>query len=98
MKVPDGWSAIDAAPVMCTHGTAWHAAVVKGKLRPGESVLVTGASGGVGSAAVQLFNAMGARVIAQTSNADKVRQATCAFGFHAGQLKCAVARWSFCAI
>ena len=55
----------------------WHAAIVKGRLQPGESVLVTGASGGVGSAAVQIFSAMGARVIALTSTPDKVQYSIC---------------------
>ena len=77
VPVPAGWAATEAAPVQCTHGTVWHAAIVKGRLQPGESVLVTGASGGVGSAAVQIFSAMGARVIALTSTPDKVQYSTC---------------------
>ena len=44
------------------------------RLSPGETILVTGASGGVGSAAVQICSALGCRVLAVTSNADKVRR------------------------
>ena len=45
--------------------------MTRGKLKPGEKVLVTGASGGVGSAAVQIANAMGCHVVGITSNPSK---------------------------
>lgn len=70
-RVPQGWSAVEAAPVVCTFGTVWRGGVVRGRARAGETVLVTGASGGVGSAAVQLFAAMGCRVIAGTTSPSK---------------------------
>ena len=72
VKVPDGWAPEQAAPVVSTFGTFWHGAVTKGALRPGESVLVTGASGGVGTAAVQVAQRLGCRVVAVTSTEDKV--------------------------
>lgn len=73
VKVPDGWSPVEAAPVMCTYGTVWHGAITRGSLRAGERVLVTGASGGVGSAAVQIAAAMGCHVTAVTSQDSKVQ-------------------------
>lgn len=72
VKAPPGWSAVEAAPVMCTFGTVWHGALTRGRLAPGEHVLVTGASGGVGSAAVQIAAALGCRVTAVTSSTAKV--------------------------
>lgn len=60
-------------PTPCpADGTVWHAAITRGQLQPGETLLVTGASGGVGSAAVRLAAAMGCRVLAITSTPDKV--------------------------
>ena len=52
--------------------TAWHAVVVRGQVRPGERVLVTGASGGVSTMAVQIARHAGAVVYAVTSGADNV--------------------------
>lgn len=69
--VPDGWTLEEAAAGPLTHLTAWRALVVCGHLVPGETVLVTGASGGVGSAAVTLASALGARVVALSRNADR---------------------------
>ncbi|MFN3504337.1 MAG: hypothetical protein ACK4ZJ_19000, partial [Allorhizobium sp.] len=45
-RVPQGWSAVEAAPVVCTFGTVWRGGVVRGRARAGETVLVTGATGG----------------------------------------------------
>jgi len=73
VKVPEGISAIDAASVNCTYGTFWHAAITRGRLAPGESILITGASGGVGSAALQISRALGCRVFAVTSNEEKAK-------------------------
>jgi acryloyl-coenzyme A reductase len=62
---------IQAAPVMSTFGTVWQGAVTRGGLKKGDSVLVTGASGGVGSAAVLLAKELGCTVFASTSNPGK---------------------------
>ena len=62
------WTGIQAAPVMSTFGTVWQGAVVRGKLAKGERVLVTGAAGGVGSAAVTIASRLGAYVIGSTGN------------------------------
>lgn len=62
--IPDslGWE--KAAAVAMTYGTSYHALADRAHLGAGETLLVTGAAGGVGSAAVQLGKAMGARVLA----------------------------------
>ena len=62
-----------AATVCCTLGTAVHTVRTRGRVRDGETVLITGASGGVGLAAVQLAKLDGARVIAVTSGEAKVQ-------------------------
>ena len=71
VPLPPEVSFAQAAIVSCTLGTAWHALVTRAKLAEGETVVVTGASGGVGAHAVQVAVALGARVIAITSGAAK---------------------------
>lgn len=71
-RVPAGMSWEVAATVCCTAGTAVHVLRTRGRVQPGETVLVTGASGGVGLQTVQLARLDGARVIAVTSSASKV--------------------------
>jgi 2-desacetyl-2-hydroxyethyl bacteriochlorophyllide A dehydrogenase len=64
---------LDAASIAaCAIGTAFHAVVAVGQVRPAETVLVTGAGGGVGIHAVQLARAAGATVLAETGSASKV--------------------------
>ncbi len=70
-RVPVGMAWAEAATVCCTTGTAVHTLRTRGRVRPGETVLITGASGGVGLSAVQLARADGARVIAITSGEAK---------------------------
>src|SRR3546814_19170434 len=55
-----------------TDGTSYHALVQRAAIRPGETLLVLGAAGGVGVAAIQIGKALGARVIAAASSADKL--------------------------
>ncbi|MSQ59067.1 MAG: NADPH:quinone oxidoreductase family protein [Betaproteobacteria bacterium] len=55
-----------------TYGTSYHALVDRAQLKAGETMLVLGASGGVGLAAVQIGKALGARVIAAASSAEKL--------------------------
>jgi acryloyl-coenzyme A reductase len=71
-RVPANLSWEAAATACCTTGTAIHVVRTRGRVRPGETVLVTGASGGVGLSAVQLARLDGARVLAVTSSASKV--------------------------
>lgn len=76
LEIPDDVPSERAAAAGLVFVTAWRALMVRGGLRAGESVLVTGASGGVGTAAVQIAKLAGARVYAVTSgeeNAERVR-------------------------
>lgn len=69
--IPDGWTFEQAAAAPLVHLTAWRALVVCGGLTQGETVVITGASGGVGTAAVFLAKAHGAHVIALSRDASK---------------------------
>jgi NADPH2:quinone reductase len=72
MKLPAGVDFATGAAFTLTYGTSWHALKDRGQLKAGETLLVLGAGGGVGLAAVELGKAMGARVIAAASSADKL--------------------------
>ncbi len=71
-KIPDSMPFEEAAALLLTYGTSQHALKDRAKLRAGETLLVLGAAGGVGLAAVELGKAMGARVIAAASSAEKL--------------------------
>jgi NADPH2:quinone reductase len=71
-KIPDGMSFDEAAALLMTYGTSQHALKDRARLRPGETLLVLGAGGGVGLAAVELGKIMGARVIAAASSDEKL--------------------------
>lgn len=64
MPLPDAFSFEDAAAFICTYATSHHALMDRGALQAGETVLILGAAGGVGTAAIQIAKAAGARVIA----------------------------------
>jgi acyl transferase domain-containing protein/NADPH:quinone reductase-like Zn-dependent oxidoreductase/acyl carrier protein len=66
-RIPDGWSFTDAAAMPTVFLTAYHGLVDLAGLRPGERVLVHAATGGVGTAAVQLARHLGAEVFATAS-------------------------------
>ncbi len=72
MPMIPGMSFADGAGFAITYGTSMHALVQCADLQPGETLLVLGAAGGVGTTAVELGKAMGARVIAAASNAEKL--------------------------
>jgi len=72
MAIPKAVPFPEAASVLMAYGTSHYALVDRAGLQPGETVLVLGASGGVGLAAVQLAKAMGAKVIAAASDDDKL--------------------------
>ena len=74
LEIPEGTSAVRACAAGLTFVTAWRALVDRGALRPGERVLITGASGGVGTAAVAIALRAGATVHAVTSGSEKVRR------------------------
>lgn len=69
--LPDGMSFEHGAAFAMTYGTSIHALLDRGRLKAGETVLVLGAAGGVGTAAVQIAKAAGARVIAAASSDEK---------------------------
>jgi NADPH2:quinone reductase len=71
-KIPDAMPFDVAAALLMTYGTSQHALKDRAQLRPGETLLVLGAGGGVGLAAVELGKAMGARVVAAASSAEKL--------------------------
>ena len=74
--LPDDYPYEEAAAVPLVYQTAWRALMGRAGLRAGETVLITGASGGVSTAAVQIARLAGARVLAVTSgpqNAERVR-------------------------
>ncbi|MGB7258534.1 MAG: NADPH:quinone oxidoreductase family protein [Pseudolabrys sp.] len=72
VKMPDGLDFDRAAGVCITYGTTYHALKDRGAIKPGETLAVLGASGGVGLAAIELGKLMGARVIACASSDEKI--------------------------
>lgn len=75
MHLPKTFSFEESAAVPLVFQTAWRALISQAKIRPGEDVLILGASGGVSSAAIQIAKLAGARVFTTTSSADKVEKA-----------------------
>jgi NADPH2:quinone reductase len=71
MPLPPGFPHVDAAAFIMTYATGHHALLDRGQLKAGETVLVLGAAGGVGTAAIQIAKAAGARVIAAASTDEK---------------------------
>jgi NADPH2:quinone reductase len=74
-RIPDAMPFDEAAALLMTYGTSQHALKDRAQLRPGETLLVLGAAGGVGLAAVELGKAMGARIVAAASSAQKLELA-----------------------
>jgi len=72
LPLPEGMSFETGAAFLLTYGTSDHALRDRGALRAGETLLVLGAAGGVGLAAIEIGKALGARVIACASSADKL--------------------------
>ena len=85
IAVPDDVSLETAAGLSVTYGTAMHGLEQRGRLKSGETVVVTGAAGGAGLAAVELAALMGGRVIAVASLPEKLQVAAAA-GAHDGIL------------
>lgn len=75
IPVPDGMDDHTAAAFSMVYGTSYHALKQRANIQPGETLLVLGASGGVGLAAVELGKAMGAKVIACASSDEKLEVA-----------------------
>jgi NADPH2:quinone reductase len=68
MPLPNGFSYVDAAAFIMIYATSYHALVDRAQLKAGETVLILGAAGGVGTSAIQIAKAMGAKVIAAASS------------------------------
>src|SRR3954471_22083831 len=71
MPLPQGFTFVHAAAFIMTYATSHHALLDRGQLKAGETVLVLGAAGGVGTAAIQIAKVAGARVIAAASSDEK---------------------------
>lgn len=71
MPLPPGFSYVDAAAFIMIYATSHHALVDRAQLKAGETVLVLGAAGGVGTSAIQIAKALGAKVIAAASTDEK---------------------------
>ncbi|WP_060513240.1 NADPH:quinone oxidoreductase family protein [Pseudomonas sp. NBRC 111124] len=78
MPIPEHMDFATAAAFGMTYGTSMHALKQRGQLQPAETLLVLGASGGVGLAAVEIGKAMGAKVIAAASSTEKLAVAKAA--------------------
>lgn len=72
-NLPEGMPFEAAGALLMTYGTSYHALKDRAQLQPGETVLVLGASGGLGTATIELAKAMGARVIAAASTPEKLQ-------------------------
>lgn len=72
MPLPKGFSPVDAAAFIMIYATSHHALMDRGQLKPGETVLVLGAAGGVGMSAIQIAKLAGAKVIAAASSDEKL--------------------------
>ncbi|MFC6688417.1 NADPH:quinone oxidoreductase family protein [Jhaorihella thermophila] len=82
VRIPDSMNFEDAAAFQIAHGTSHIALDHRAKMQPGETLLVTGAAGGVGLSAVQIGKLMGATVIAQARGRDKLEVARAAGADH----------------
>lgn len=71
-RLPEGVSFEVGAAVLLTYGTTIHALVDRARLREGETLLVLGAAGGVGTSAIEIAKCLGAKVIAAASSDDKL--------------------------
>jgi NADPH2:quinone reductase len=71
MPLPDGFGHVDAAAFIMIYATSWHALMDRAQLKAGETVLILGAAGGVGTAAIQIAKTAGAKVIAAASSDSK---------------------------
>jgi NADPH2:quinone reductase len=71
MPIPDAMPFDEASAFILTYGTSYYALKDRGVLKAGETVLILGAAGGVGVAAIELGKAMGARVLARCRAEEK---------------------------
>nr|XP_023019448.1 fatty acid synthase-like [Leptinotarsa decemlineata] len=69
--IPDSWSLRDAATVPCVYATSYYALIVKGKMVPGESILIHAGTGGVGMASIWIALSMGCKVFTTVGSQEK---------------------------
>lgn len=74
IAMPDSVTFEQAAALPIAYGTAWRMMITRGQVKKGETVLILGASGGVGTACVQIGRNLGAQVIACASSTDKLQR------------------------
>lgn len=74
-RLPEGADPVQGAALLMTYATTIHALIDRGRLQAGQTLLVLGAAGGVGLAAVEIGKALGARVVAAVSSEDKAQAA-----------------------
>jgi len=74
LRIPEGFPSEEAAAAALVFLTAWRALITRAELRPGETVLILGASGGVGTACVQIAKLAGAKVIAVAGSDEKLKK------------------------
>ena len=86
MPLPAGFPMVDAAAFIMTYATSHHALLDRGQLKAGETVLILGAAGGVGTAAIQIAKAAGAKVIAADNTGKEAILATLKPGDHIGEM------------
>jgi 2-desacetyl-2-hydroxyethyl bacteriochlorophyllide A dehydrogenase len=75
LSYPENLTFEEAASIPLVFQTAWHMLITRAQLQPGEDVLILGAGSGVGSAAIQIANMFGARIIATAGNEAKLQKA-----------------------
>ena len=95
IPLPEGMSMGAAAGFLVNYGTTYHALVQRAQIRPGETLLVLGAAGGVGLTAIEIGKALGARVLAAASTDEKLELAKrhgadAAFNYSTDQIKAKV--------
>jgi len=95
MPLPPGFPFVDAAAFIMTYATSHHALLDRAQLKAGETLLVLGAAGGVGTAAIQIGKVAGARVIAAASTDEKcelckAQGADVAINYSGGNLRDAI--------
>eukprot|EP01043_Picozoa_sp_COSAG02_P027372 COSAG02_NODE_1612_length_11675_cov_29.558310_8_plen_107_part_00 len=71
-KIPDHYSYLEGASFSTGYSTAYHCLIERGQLQPGETILVHGATGGMGMAAVHIAKAVGATIIATGGSNEKL--------------------------
>lgn len=74
MRMPEGFSFEEAAAAPLTFLTAWRMLITRARLRAGEDILILGASGGVGTAALQIAKLAGARVFVTAGSEEKLQR------------------------